>query len=74
MWYAGGNMKLFSSNDRNLTHKKLEDVLADGRFPNAFCQDDNNAAEVYQIFHGLEPLSPEDEAVAAEVAAMLAVP
>jgi hypothetical protein len=58
-------MKLFSSNDRHLTHLKLEEVLADGTFPNAFCVEDYNAPEVYSVVSGLEELS-QDQLSAAE--------
>ena len=64
-------MILFSSNDRNLTHHKLEEVLAGGAFPAAFCQEDYNAAEVYTVHHGMEPLTPEQQAQAEALALAL---
>ncbi len=64
-------MILFSSNDRHTTHQKLEAVLADGTFPDAFCQEDFNAAEVYEVHHGLERLTPERQALAEALALSL---
>lgn len=68
-------MKLFSSNDRNLTHQKLAEVLArpDGLFPNAFCQEDLNATEVYQVHHGIDEMSPLQASKVDEVIAALLV-
>ena len=64
-------MILFSSNDRNLTHQKLAEVLTDGTFPGAFCREDYNAAEVYEVHHGLEPLTPAQQAQAEALALAL---
>lgn len=64
--------KLFSSDDRNLTHKKLEEVLADGTFPHAFCQEDYNVKDgVYRVFHGLDTLNPTQLAAAQKLATKL---
>lgn len=66
-------MKLFSSNDRNLAHKKLEEVLAypGSPFPKAFCQEDYNASEVYEVHHGLDELDAAGISKANEVIAAL---
>jgi len=65
-------MKLFSSDDRNLTHQKLEEVVADGTFPHAFCQEDYNVKDgVYQIHHGLDDLTPKQIAAALVLTAKL---
>jgi len=66
-------MKLFSSNDRSLTHQKLSEVLAypGNPFPAAFCQEDFNAVEVYEVHHGIGDLDSEGLSKAAEVIAAL---
>ena len=68
-------MILFASNDRNLTHQKLAEVLTlqngDTPFPNAFCREDYNASEMYEVHHGLEPLTPAQQAQAEALALAL---
>jgi hypothetical protein len=43
--------KLFGTTDRDASHKKLEEVLAEGRHPRACCTEDpNDPIEPFQVW------------------------
>jgi hypothetical protein len=60
-------IKLYSFKDRDESHKKLEQVLAEGIYPRASCRENTNEPEPYSVWsdgpepHILPPEPPKKE-------------
>lgn len=49
--------KLYSSNDRDLAHAKLEELIK--QHPHAECREDHNSEESFQVWDGPVERKPE---------------